>query len=86
MSAPVSRSFTLIGIAGGTASGKTTVARRIIEALPAGQAALIQQDAYYRDRTALTPAQRVTARMLMPRQVVNVMASHHRQDSRRSHE
>lgn len=54
----MSRSFTLIGIAGGTASGKTTVARRIIEALPAGQAALIQQDAYYRDRSALTPAER----------------------------
>ncbi|MES1164957.1 MAG: uridine kinase [Verrucomicrobiota bacterium] len=58
MSEPAARTFTLIGIAGGTASGKTTVARRIIEALPAGQAALIQQDAYYRDRSTLTPAQR----------------------------
>lgn len=57
-SMPVARSFTLIGIAGGTASGKTTVARRIIQALPAGQAALIQHDAYYRDRSALTPAER----------------------------
>ena len=35
MSAPVTRNVTLIGIAGGTASGKTTVAQRIIEALPA---------------------------------------------------
>jgi uridine kinase len=58
MTAPVAPAFTLIGIAGGTASGKTTVARRIVEALPAGQAALIQHDAYYRDRSAMTPAQR----------------------------
>jgi len=58
MAAPPASSFTLIGIAGGTASGKTTVARKIVEALPAGQAALIQQDAYYRDRSGLTPAQR----------------------------
>ena len=58
MTAPPAPGFTLIGIAGGTASGKTTVAHRIVEALPAGQAALIQHDAYYRDRSALTPAER----------------------------
>ncbi len=58
MPAEPASSFTLIGIAGGTASGKTTVARKIVEALPAGQAALIQHDAYYRDRSGLTPAQR----------------------------
>jgi len=58
MAAPPGPTFTLIGIAGGTASGKTTVARKIVEALPAGQAVLIQHDAYYRDRSGLTPAQR----------------------------
>jgi uridine kinase len=48
----------LIGIAGGTGSGKTTVARRLVEALPADQATLIQHDWYYRDRSHLTPAER----------------------------
>jgi uridine kinase len=47
----------LIGIAGGTGSGKTTVAEKIVEALP-GQALMVQQDAYYRDRAHLTPAER----------------------------
>ena len=48
----------LIGIAGGTGSGKTTVARKLAEALPAGQAALIEHDWYYRDRSHLDAAAR----------------------------
>jgi uridine kinase len=48
----------LIGIAGGTGSGKTTVASKIVEALPPGQALLLQQDSYYRDRGYLALAQR----------------------------
>jgi uridine kinase len=48
----------LIGIAGGTGSGKTTVARKLAEALPAGQAALIEHDWYYRDRSNLDAAAR----------------------------
>jgi uridine kinase len=43
----------LIGIAGGTGSGKTTVARKIVEALPPGRAALVQHDWYYLDRSHL---------------------------------
>ena len=43
----------LIGIAGGTGSGKTTVAKKLSEALPAERAALIQHDWYYRDRSHL---------------------------------
>jgi uridine kinase len=48
----------MIGIAGGTGSGKTTVARKIVEAMPVGQALLLQQDSYYRDRSHLPPAER----------------------------
>jgi uridine kinase len=48
----------LIGIAGGTGSGKTTVARKIVEQLPPGHALLIQQDSYYRDRSHVPPAER----------------------------
>jgi len=47
----------LIGIAGGTGSGKTTVALKLFQALP-GRAALIQHDWYYRDRSHLGPAER----------------------------
>lgn len=39
----------MIGIAGGTASGKTTVARRIATALEGHPVAFLDQDAYYRD-------------------------------------
>ena len=38
----------IIGIAGGTGSGKTTLARKIQEAFP-GQSVLISQDSYYKD-------------------------------------
>lgn len=48
----------IIGIAGGTGSGKTTVARKIIESLPEKAVALIPQDSYYNDTTNLTPAER----------------------------
>lgn len=39
----------IIGIAGGTGSGKTTVVRRIIESFPEGEVAVIPQDCYYKD-------------------------------------
>lgn len=39
----------IIGIAGGTGSGKSTVVRKIIEALPADEVAVIPQDCYYND-------------------------------------
>jgi uridine kinase len=48
----------LIGIAGGTGSGKTTVALKLAEALPSGRTALIQHDWYYRDRGQLPFAER----------------------------
>ena len=37
----------IIGIAGG--SGKTTVVRKIVESLPAGEVVLLPQDSYYKD-------------------------------------
>jgi uridine kinase len=39
----------LIGIAGGTGSGKTTVARRIYESLHINQASFLDYDAYYKE-------------------------------------
>lgn len=43
----------VIGIAGGTGSGKTTVVKKIIEKLPAGEVAIISQDSYYKDSSHL---------------------------------
>jgi uridine kinase len=43
----------IIGIAGGTGSGKTTVVRKIIESLPEGSVAVIPQDSYYNDQSDL---------------------------------
>lgn len=39
----------LLGVAGGTGSGKTTVARRILDAVGETRLALLEMDAYYRD-------------------------------------
>jgi len=47
-----------IGIAGGTASGKTTVARRIAEALAGHPVAFLDQDAYYRELSDLSEEER----------------------------
>jgi uridine kinase len=48
----------LIGIAGGTGSGKSTIARKIAEGLPAASVAVIDHDSYYRNLPDLTYEQR----------------------------
>ena len=45
----------VIGIAGGTGSGKTTVVNKIISTLPAGEVAVIPQDSYYKDSSHIAP-------------------------------
>ncbi|GAC1341822.1 MAG: uridine kinase [Myxococcales bacterium] len=47
-----------IGIAGGTASGKTTVARRLVERLAGHPVAFLDQDSYYRDLSGTPLAER----------------------------
>ena len=48
----------IIGIAGGTGSGKTTVVNKIINSLPAGEVAVMQQDSYYKDSSHIPPEDR----------------------------
>jgi uridine kinase len=43
----------IIGICGGTGSGKTTVANRILESVSASEVVFLQQDSYYRNITDL---------------------------------
>jgi len=48
----------VVGIAGGTGSGKTTVADKLASAMPPGRCVTIDHDAYYRDQGHLPPADR----------------------------
>jgi len=48
----------LIGIAGGTASGKTLVAQRLYEELGSDKVRILKLDSYYRDLSGLGPAER----------------------------
>ena len=48
----------IIGIAGGTGSGKTTVVK-IIQSLPEGEVTVIPQDSYYRDNSNLPLEERL---------------------------
>lgn len=48
----------IVGIAGGTGSGKSTVANKLASAMPVGRCMTIDHDAYYRDQTHLSPDER----------------------------
>ncbi|MFN8006854.1 MAG: uridine kinase [Terriglobia bacterium] len=48
----------LIGICGGSGSGKTTVARKLVESLGEGQTVVLTQDSYYRDYPTLSLEER----------------------------
>ncbi|GAB4503277.1 MAG: uridine kinase [Anaerolineales bacterium] len=48
----------VIGIAGGSGSGKTTVAQEILQRVGSARIAFLQHDSYYKDLSGLPPAQR----------------------------
>ncbi len=48
----------VIGIAGGSGSGKTTIAERVLNGIGDDRFVLLEHDAYYRDRPELSPEQR----------------------------
>ena len=51
-------SVLLVGVAGGSGSGKTTIARSIVETLPSHHVAAIEHDSYYRDLSHLSHDER----------------------------
>ncbi len=53
-----SRLPVIVGVAGGTGSGKTTVVTEIVKELKRGEAAVIANDSYYRDRSHLPAKER----------------------------
>ncbi len=49
----------VVGVAGGSAAGKSTVVRQIVDMLGAGRAAVLSHDAYYRDLSHLPMSRRI---------------------------
>lgn len=66
-----------IGIAGGTGSGKTTIARQIEQALPGGTCAMLDHDAYYRDLAHLPFEQRAETNFDHPDALENELLARH---------
>ncbi|HEU0300909.1 MAG TPA: uridine kinase [Longimicrobium sp.] len=67
----------LIGIAGGTGSGKTTVARRIYDSLRLDSAVFIEHDAYYRELGHLPLEQRAAINFDHPDSLDNDLLIQH---------
>ena len=67
----------IIGICGGTGSGKTTVANRILESVSASEVVFIQQDSYYRNLKDLPLDYRSVANFDHPDALDNDLLVHH---------
>ena len=59
----------IIGIAGGTGCGKTTVVNQILNELPEGEVGVISQDSYYKDTTHLSYEERIKINFDHPRSI-----------------
>ncbi|MDA7558916.1 uridine kinase [Flavobacteriaceae bacterium] len=67
----------IIGIAGGTGCGKTTVVNQILNELPEGEVGVISQDSYYKDTTHLDYEERVKINFDHPRSIdFDLLTSH----------
>ena len=59
----------IIGIAGGTGCGKTTVVNQILNELPEGEVGVISQDSYYTDTSHLNYEERIKINFDHPRSI-----------------
>ena len=67
----------IIGIAGGTGCGKTTVVNTLLNELPEGQVGVISQDSYYKDTSHLSYEERVKINFDHPRSIdFDLLAQH----------
>ncbi len=67
----------IIGIAGGTGCGKTTVVNQILKELPEGEVCIISQDSYYQDTSHLSYDERVKINFDHPRSIdFDLLAQH----------
>lgn len=67
----------IIGICGGTGSGKTTIARAIVEAVGAKNVVLVEQDSYYRNLSDMPLDERKQANFDHPDSLDSDMLVHH---------
>ncbi|MCK0124429.1 uridine kinase [Gelidibacter sp. F2691] len=70
----------IIGIAGGTGCGKTTVVNQILKELPEGEVGVISQDSYYKDTTHLSFDERIKINFDHPRSIDFELLERHLQD------
>lgn len=66
-----------IGVAGGTGSGKTTVAHKLGDSLPDGAAEIIEYDGYYRDLAHLPAAERAAVNFDHPDALESELLAEH---------
>jgi uridine kinase len=72
----------VIGVAGGSGSGKTTVVRRIVESIGDEQVTVLEHDRYYRDRNDLRLEERAALNYDHPDSLETDLLVHHVQDLR----
>ncbi len=70
----------IIGIAGGTGSGKTTVVKKIVANLPEGEVAILSQDSYYKDNSDMPLEERLKINFDHPRSVEFELLIEHLKD------
>jgi len=70
----------IIGIAGGTGCGKTTVVNQILNELPEGEVGVISQDSYYKDTSHLSYNERIKINFDHPRSIDFDLLTDHMQD------
>lgn len=73
----------IIGIAGGTGSGKTTVVQQIVEELPKDEVCIISQDSYYHDTSHLTYFEREKINFDHPKAIDFELLVHHLKELRK---
>ena len=67
----------VIGIAGGSGSGKTTVAQEILQRVGPDRIAFLQHDSYYKDLSGLPPAQRAEVNFDHPNSLETELLTEH---------
>lgn len=75
----------VIGIAGGSGSGKTTVALEILQRVGRDRISFIQHDSYYKDLTGLPPAQRDQVNFDHPNSLETELLISHIEQLKRGH-
>lgn len=67
----------ILGIAGGTGSGKTTIANKILDQLSNESVTLIHYDSYYKDQSHLNPTERAMVNFDHPEAIDNNLFLQH---------